>query len=222
MPGRALAERRPWLFASLAVAISYWFFRESAIPGIYLLVWKGAAAGLLAAYALLHHPSNHARMLSGFLALCAIGDMLFEVDRLGAIVAFALAHLLAILLFADHRRAAVSPSQKALAAALLLAVPLLAWLLPADRSQAPYTAAYGLVLAAMAAMAWTSSFPRYRVGLGALLFVASDLLILARSGPLAGESWVERLIWPVYYAGVFLICIGVIQTLRRAGEFESE
>ena len=71
-------------------------------------------------------------------------------------------------------------------------------------------------------MAWTSSFPRYRVGIGALLFVASSLLTFGQMGPLATEAWAEWPVWPLYYAGQFLICTGVIQSLRKAGEFEAE
>ena len=65
----------------------------------------------------------------------------------------------------------------------------------------------------MAASTWLSSFPRYRVGLGAVLFVASDLLILARLGVLADSAVPGLLIWPLYYFGQFLICIGVVGAL---------
>ena len=66
----------------------------------------------------------------------------------------------------------------------------------------------------MAASAWTSSFPRYRVGLGAVMFVASDLLIFAHMGTLASSPLPGLLIWPLYYFGQFLICVGVIGELR--------
>lgn len=35
MPGRALIEKRPWLVLSLAAGISYFFIRDSQIPGLY-------------------------------------------------------------------------------------------------------------------------------------------------------------------------------------------
>ena len=60
------------------------------------------------------------------------------------------------------------------------------------------------------------------MGAGALLFVASDLLIFARMGPLATSPLPHLLIWPLYYFGQFLICTGVIGTLRREGEFSAE
>ena len=53
------------------------------------------------------------------------------------------------------------------------------------------------------------------VGLGALLFVASDLLIFARLGHVLDEALTGWFVWPLYYAGQFLICTGVIRAVRR-------
>lgn len=222
MPKRALAEKRPWLLGSLAAAIGFYIYRNGPVPDLFLSTGKGLAIGLLAVYALLRHPSRHAWMLAGVMALCTIGDMVFVLFPRAGIAAFVLAHLLAIVLYAEFRRPMTSPSQKMLALALLLVVPPLGWLLPADRAMAVPMGVYALALAVMAAMAWTSSFPRYRVGTGALLFVASSLLTFGQMGPLATEAWAEWPVWPLYYAGQFLICTGVIQSLRKAGEFEAE
>ena len=48
-----------------------------------------------------------------------------------------------------------------------------------------------------------------------MLFLASDFLLFAEMGPLAGSIVPQVLVWPVYYLGMFLICTGVIQTLRK-------
>ena len=93
-------------------------------------------------------------------------------------------------------------------------IPIVAFLLPADRAAAPGIALYALGLGTMTAAAWASSFPRYRVGLGAVMFAVSDLLIFARLGPLAQSALPGLLIWPLYYFGQFLICTGVIGELR--------
>ena len=98
---------------------------------------------------------------------------------------------------------------------MLLATPLIAFFFPLDRSAAPTVALYALALGGMAAAAWSSAFPRYRVGLGAVLFVASDLLIFARMGLLADSPLPSLLIWPLYYFGQFLICVGAVGYLRR-------
>jgi len=87
--------------------------------------------------------------------------------------------------------------------------------LPADRGAAPGIALYAAGLGAMAASAWVSRFPRYRVGLGAVMFVASDLLIFSKMGPLAGARIPSILIWPLYFAGQALIAWGAVTTLLR-------
>ena len=73
--------------------------------------------------------------------------------------------------------------------------------------------AYSAVVGAMAAAAWMSRFPRYRVGLGAVLFVVSDLLIFAKEAEVLPGSITGWLIWPLYFGGQFLIATGVVQTL---------
>jgi uncharacterized membrane protein YhhN len=105
-------------------------------------------------------------------------------------------------------------SQLALA---LLVVPLgafIAWSLPADRAQAPGVAIYAMFVAAMAGAAWASRFPRLRTGLGAMMFLLSDLLIFGRMGALEGAVWVGPAIWLLYYLGQLLIFLGVTRTLR--------
>ena len=71
----------------------------------------------------------------------------------------------------------------------------------------------------MAGSAWNSNFPRYRVGLGAMAFVVSDLLIFARTGVLAEAGWVSYAIWILYYGGVLMIATGVVTTLVKRGHF---
>ena len=99
--------------------------------------------------------------------------------------------------------------------ALLLLTPTIAWFMPADRAEAPSVALYALALGAMAASAWASVFPRYRVGAGAALFLLSDLLLFAEMGPLQGHIVPQVMVWPVYYLGQLLIAVGVAQTLRK-------
>lgn len=212
---RALVESRPWLLLSLVAAISYYFISDAPIPGLYLLLWKGLGVGFLAVYAAVRHHSADSRLLSGVMALGAVGDMLIEIDMIYGAVAFLLGHIVAIALYARHRRRTITISQRLFAVLLVPGTVLIAWALPMDRAGAGGIAVYSLFLAAMAAMAWTSDFPRYRVGTGALLFVASDLLIFARLGPLEGSAIPDWLVWPLYYFGQFLICTGIVQTLRH-------
>ena len=91
----------------------------------------------------------------------------------------------------------------------------LAGLTAADRAGSWQVALYGAALGAMAASAWASAFPRYRVGAGAMLFLFSDLLIFAGMGPLEGHFLPRYMIWPLYYLGVLLITTGVIDAVRK-------
>ena len=215
MPKRALAEKRPWLLASLLAGISYYFVRDGQIPGLYLMAWKGAGVALLALYALARHKGADSRQIAAVMAFGALGDVLIELVLEWGAVAFLIGHLIAIHLYWRHRRARLSPSQKLAGIAFAVLIPAISFMLPSDRAAAPGVALYALGLGLMTAAAWTSSFPRYRVGLGAVMFAVSDLLIFARIGPLAQSALPNLLIWPLYYFGQFLICTGVVGELRR-------
>ena len=215
MPKRALAEKRPWLFASLLAGISYYFVRDGQIPGLYLMAWKGAGVALLALYALARHKGADSRQIAAVMAFGALGDVLIELVLEWGAVAFLIGHLIAIHLYWRHRRARLNPSQKIAGIAFAVLIPAISFMLPSDRAAAPGVALYALGLGLMTAAAWTSTFRRYRVGLGAVMFAVSDLLIFARIGPMAQSPLPNLLIWPLYYFGQFLICTGVVGELRR-------
>lgn len=218
MPRRALIEKRPWLAASIAAALAYFALRNSALPEIWLIPLKGAACALLALYAFLQPASRGSRILASMMVAAALGDMAMEIDvGAGALLFFAY-HVMAIGLYLRHPREHPTSTQKAAAVAMLLLTPLLAWLLPADRALAWSSGIYGLALGGMAACAWMSAFPRYRVGMGAALFLISDLLLIAGRGPLMGQGVLEALVWPLYYVGQLLITVGVVQTLHRRSQ----
>lgn len=210
---RALIDHRPWLLASLVASISYFFARDNPVPGLALILWKGAAVALLAVFALRRARSADGWLLVAVLSLGALGDMALEIDMIAGGALFALGHLVAIALFLRNRRARRTGSQGLAALALLLGAPLLAALLTMPDPRWPLAATYGAIVGAMAASAWVSRFPRYRVGLGAVLFVASDLMIFARESGDLPEAVAWWLVWPLYYAGQFLIATGVVRTL---------
>ena len=219
MPRRALIDKRPILLASMAAALAYFVLRQSPfVPEMWLIPLKGAAAGLLALYAFIRFRLADTRILGAMFVMAALGDMAIEWDFIAGAILFFGYHVLAIALYLRHPREAASGSQKAAAVAMLLATPAIFWLLPADRAMAWPTALYGLALGGMAACAWMSAFSRYRVGIGAVLFLVSDLLIVAGMGPLMGERLHQWLIWPLYYLGQLLICLGVLQRLRESGD----
>jgi uncharacterized membrane protein YhhN len=214
-----LAHKRPWLLASLALGLTYPLSWQLALPEPAAIAWKMAGVGLLTGYALRKHHSGEFLLLAAVMAFWALGDGLLELDMVWGAIAFAIGHVVAIALFLRHRRVHPVFSQKLLAIAVLVLAPVIAYYLPADRAGGVQAAIYTLFVAAMAAMAWNSNFPRYRVGIGAMLFVASDLLIFARMGPLAEAGWVPLAIWLLYYGGVLMVATGVVTTLVKRGHF---
>jgi len=204
------------LIAAVVAGLSFVGTWGLHLPPAAAIAWKGSGVALLALYA-----ASRARSLDGWLLVAvmlfgALGDVLLETSGMtvGAL-AFLAGHVVAIGLYLRNRRPTLAVSQTLLALLLVPATVFIAFLLPTDRAAAPGIALYSLGLSLMAATAWTSRFPRYRVGLGALMFLDSDLLIFARIGPLHGQAWVGYAIWILYFAGEALICTGVADTLAR-------
>lgn len=215
MAKRALIEQRPWLLASVTAATAFYFLSDNPVfEGTWGLLAKGASVGLLALYVLLRVPQGKHRadglLLAAALALAAAGDVAIELDFLTGGAFFAAAHVVAVVLYLRNRHKRPSPVQKLIGAGLLVGTPLVSWLL----SGAVEVASYAAFLGTMAAAAWMSHYPRYRVGSGAVLFVLSDWLIFARMGPFDLEPAPTLLIWPLYYAGQLMIATGIVQCLR--------
>ncbi len=216
-----LAHKRPILLASLILGLSYPMASHFISSDPILLVWKMAGVGLLVFYALRRHHEREFALLAAFLGFYALGDGLIELDQRAGALAFIIGHIIAIYLYFRHRRVHPTISQKMLAIALLLLTPVIAFALPYDRGIALQTGLYAVFLSSMAAMAWSSNFSRYRVGIGAVLFVFSDLMIFAREGLLANWPPVHLIIWYSYYCGVFMIAVGIAQTLIKRGHYSS-
>lgn len=205
-----------WLFGAAVVAGASYCLEAWGLvdPGAWGPVWKTSGVGLLAVWAAVRARSTDGWLLAGALALGALGDLLLDTHGLvigGA--AFAAGHLVACVLYLRNRRVALTPSQKAFGWLLAPATVVIAALFAAPSGGAVNAGLYSAFLGVMAALAWTSRFPRYRVGLGAVLFVVSDLLIFSRFGPLAGSVIPSLLIWPTYFAAQALIAWGVSQVL---------
>lgn len=193
--------------SSLVAGATYWAASHILPAGLLLVAWKGAAVALLAAWVARAAHTRAARWLSVVLVLAALGDVLLETSGMmigGA--AFLVSHLLATALYWTNLRA--DRSGTGLAIVPLLGVPCAGYAL----SGQPGVLIYGLALGGMAAAAWISRFPRGWVGAGALVFAASDLLIFARLGPLAGSIVPALLVWPLYVAGQAMIAYGVVET----------
>lgn len=215
MAKQALVEQRPWLLASIAAAIAFYFLRDNPMgEGTWGILAKGASVGLLAVYALVRMPHGR-RGIDGAililaLALAAAGDMAIELNFIAGGAFFTAAHCVATVLYLKNLRQRPSPSQRMLTLALLIGTPLVSYFL----TEQLHIAAYAAFLGVMASTAWASRFPRYRVGTGAVLFVISDWLLFSRMGSTDLGVLPDLLIWPLYYAGQVMIATGVVQCLR--------
>jgi uncharacterized membrane protein YhhN len=215
MAKQALIEQRPWLLASVAAATAYYFLRDNPIgEGTWGILLKGAGVSLLAVYVLVRVPNDRrgidGAMLVLALALAAVGDMAIELDFLTGGVFFTAAHCVAVALYLRNRHPRPSPVQKLMGLALLIGTPLVSYGLSGQVN----IAIYASFLGAMAAAAWMSHYPRYRVGTGAVLFVISDWLILSRMGAYDFAPLPDLMIWPLYYIGQVMIATGIVQCLR--------
>ncbi len=212
--------RAPWLWwAALAVGATYMLPVVLALSGPSIILWKGAGVGLLSLWAAVNGRDRHGQMIALVLGFGALGDVLLETSGLmiGAF-AFLFGHVIAIGLYNGNPRQKLTGSQRLLTAVVAPLSLVITWFLLREAGSfhtAMFAGAlfYTLVVAVMAASAWMSSFPRYRVGLGAMLFLISDLLIFARIGGALPPGLASMLIWPLYFGGQALIAWGAVTTL---------
>lgn len=208
MQGMSAAAR--WtLIASVIAGVSYVATWTLDLPAGIETAWKGAGVVLLAVHAALRARGLDGWLLATVMALGAGGDVLLETHGLtvGA-VSFLLGHVVATGLYLRHRKPG-----SLVPLALIPVVVGISFLLPTDRAGAPGIALYSLFLAVMAATTLMSRFPFRTVGLGALMFVVSDLLIFGRLGPLPDNMVTGLGVWGLYYFGQMLICVGVAKAL---------
>ena len=202
--------------ARLAVALSLVFgLGYPLLWGWPLQDWatvaaKGAAVGFLALAAALRARSADGRLLAAVLALGAAGDVLLEIEFAAGAAAFAAGHLVAIALYRRNRRAGPGGLDLGVAALLPAVAAIIPLALLEGRPEAWPFALYALLLGAMAGTALLSRFPR-TVFAGAMLFLASDMLIAARLA--WGNEWLSWPIWYLYFAGQLMIFLGVSSSL---------
>lgn len=211
MPRRALLEHRPWLALSLLAGIAYPLLEQTALGGLWLMLIKASAVGFLALYAAQRTKGGRAGLFVLALGLGALGDAAIEISLVAGGAAFLASHLVAILFYRRYALPEPSVARTWGTALLFLAVPLISWGLSGDWT----VAIYAIGLGGMAMAAWLSLFPKWRVGLGALLFVFSDWLIFSRMGSLDLAPLPDLLVWPTYYIGQLLIATGMVQALRK-------
>jgi uncharacterized membrane protein YhhN len=208
--GMAMANVRWIWIAALVAGLSYAAATALVLSGPAVTVWKGAGVALLAVWCAMQARGMDGWLIAAVMGFGAAGDVLLETHgTIAGAIAFLLGHVVAIALYLRNRRPSLTRSQTLLAVILLPVVVYKAWSWTADGG----VTAYAAFLALMAALAWTSRFPRFRTGIGAMMFVASDLLIFARMGPLAPGPSINLAVWLLYFGGQAMIASGVVRTL---------
>jgi uncharacterized membrane protein YhhN len=221
MSGTQGWDRARWLWwVALAGGISFMVAVVQRLDGPPIWAWKTSGVALLALWAAANVRGTNGWLIAAALGFGALGDYLLDAIGLekGA-VAFVIGHLIAITLYLKNRRPQTTVSQRLLGWLVMPATLVIVWGMLSPQPGWWHAAIYSLFVAAMAAAAWTSRFPRYRTGIGAMLFLASDLFIFAGEGGALSKDMTMWLVWPLYFGGQALIAWGVVSILsREAGD----
>ena len=194
-----------WLMLSLVFGIGYWLLGWLVPPGPWHMALKGGGVAALALYAL-ERTTVATRPIAAVMIFGALGDILIETDLSLGALAFLCGHAYACWFYAINRRRLMTVDWLVAAAALVTIPAVTSLVIPGQTGVLGYSCG----LAAMVAFAWCSRFRRDLVGLGAVLFAISDMLLFSRMGVLAGSRIPDYLVWPLYYAGQLLIVVGVV------------
>lgn len=202
--------------AALVAGISYMVPVLAHWEGPMITAWKGAGVGLLALWAGFNARDENGLIFVAMLFFYALGDVLLEVMGLekGA-VAFVIGHIIAIGFYLQNWRINPSTSQLLLTYFVSPISVLIVCLILLPNPGWWHAALYTLFVAMMAATAWASRFPRYRTGIGAMMFLISDLAIFAREGGAISPVMGTALVWPLYFVGLALIALGVVNAPKR-------
>jgi uncharacterized membrane protein YhhN len=218
---RSLGQRfdvtdRWLLILSLICGVTYLLTRGvGAFPGGVVI--KGLSVSPLAVVAFRRLAGGDRLLLSSALLLSALGDVFLSLNGeqwfaygLGSFLA---AHLFYITLFVRNRPRpfAVGIARKAVAALMVVfAVAMFAWLWPSLGAMKPAVAAYMCALTGMGVTAALAGLRRWRVTIGAALFILSDSLIAV--GKFKTQiDYGDYLIWATYYAAQVCIALGFIE-----------
>jgi hypothetical protein len=209
-----------WLTAMARSGIA--FDHLADLPQALIVSWKGASAAGLALLVLLRTSGDTRWFLGGSLMLIAIADVLLVMRGLmsGGTV-FVLAHVLAIIGYFRCRDGRAS----ALTRIVAFSVPVLTIvgvsLAVTAKSMHSIHLAYPAISGTMAACAIASRYNPLKCGLGAVLFVLSDVLFFWDFGFFDGSGAMGCLVWPAYFLGLALIAAGAIEGPRLGQQNES-
>lgn len=211
-------SQRLWLIAIFVGAI-YWvgslarsgvaFEELAALPKPLIVATKGLFSVLLAISVFAARKGLASQMVGTALAISAVGDMLLvTVGSAAGGLAFAIAHLVAGYAYATNRRENNTAALWIAASAVPLIAVISSYLMLRGSDQNILISLFPLLSASMAALAILSRFPLWLSGLGAAIFVASDVLFLADLGILRRSGEWGFLTWASYAVGYAMVARG--------------
>ncbi|MCF6274857.1 MAG: lysoplasmalogenase [Robiginitomaculum sp.] len=180
---------------------------------------KAAMAVLLAVYCITAQPPLSV-MAAGF-ALSALGDFFLDLrgDKyfLPGLIAFFAAHVaFAVYLFGHMVPLYMFTAVEwGISAALIAStIAFYIWLLPAlPKDMKIPVAAYSFVITIMGITALTTTLPSMLVPLGAMLFIASDVVLAVEKFKFKFKFMFledKKINWALYAGGQILLAIGVV------------
>ena len=219
-PGGIEATPNGLLLLSVVAAVLYCFMAHR--PASWRrTVAKTAGVTLLG---LLSYAAGGPLLLTLALLASAAGDAALAAEEerwfLPGLVAFLIAHLLYIVLFATGSQGAgillAEPLRGVWAVLIVVAAAVLvSRLMPALPSamRGPVLV-YALAIAAMGILAVT--VPGYKIAVGATLFIVSDAILSIRKYLMAEgsphDAWAGYAVWIFYYAAQLIIALSVLLT----------
>lgn len=229
MPNRhARASIAIWA-ATCVVGFGYWlgalarsgiaFHSLADLPALILVPWKGACTLGLALSVAAARQGRAGSIVAGALTISAIADMLLAAGSMIASgVLFSLSHLIAISVFWQRRDRSASLVRRVAAGMVPVTSFALSLLAIRGTGLPIYFALYPLLSGIMAATAIVSRFPVWLCGLGAVIFICSDVLVVAWLGVLGRDPSLGFLTWLTYFAGYAMIARGAVslQTPRQS------
>lgn len=142
--------------------------------------------------------------------------LLVTVGLVASGVAFAAAHGFAIMAYARERDDGVATGRLIMALMIpAIAVALSVFALRHGGLNIGI-GFFPTISGTMAAMAVISRFPLWRSGLGATIFVASDVLVFVDIGVLQNSGTFGWLTWACYAGGYILVARGAIDYQSRS------
>jgi YhhN family len=188
------------------------FAQLAELPKWLVVALKGCFSACLALSVFLARNGRATQYIAVALAVSAVADVLLvTVGLVPSGFAFAIAHCFAIAAYSTTRDSEASLVRVIGAIAIpIIAAVLSCWALAAG-GHSIGIGFFPIISGTMASFAVLSRFPVHLNGLGAIIFLASDVLVFADIGVLQRSGELGWLTWACYAGGYALVARGAIK-----------